>query len=28
LGRMIPVGTGYHAYEKKETPVDSEVESW
>jgi DNA-directed RNA polymerase subunit beta' len=27
LGRMIPVGTGYHAYEKKETPVDSEVES-
>lgn len=30
LGRMIPVGTGYHAYEDEvetKTPVDSEVES-
>ncbi len=27
LGRMIPVGTGYQAYEKNDAPVDSEEES-
>ncbi len=27
LGRMIPVGTGFDAYDKKATPVDEEEES-